>query len=262
MVKTFENKGYWAVVLGGSSGLGLASAQKLASEGMNICIVHRDPRAAMVQIKPEFEKMASITGFKSFNLDAALADNVDTIADALKSGFQDGDRVRLLLHSVARGTLKAATGPDQLSSDDLLITAGAMAFSLMYWTQALADAGLFADDARVLAFTSEGARRPIRGYAAVSAAKAALEALVRSIAIEFGPMGIRANCVQAGVTATRSMLAIPGSEAIIRHASKRNPLGRNTLPDDIAKVVYLLCRDEAAWINGTIICADGGESLQ
>lgn len=261
MVKAFENTGYWAVILGGSSGLGLASAQKLASEGMNICIVHRDPRAEMPRINSEFDAIRSKVNLISFNLDAAKSESVTRFI-ATFTDLPDPKKVRVLLHSVARGTLKPVTGNDQLSMDDLAMTLEAMGSSLLQWTQAIFEAGLFADDARVLAFTSEGSARPIPGYAAVSMAKAALEALIRSIALEFGPAGVRANCIQAGVTATRSILSIPNSEAIIRHSSKRNPLGRNTTTADIANIVYLMSLDEAAWINGTIIRADGGESLQ
>ncbi|HJT72820.1 MAG TPA: SDR family oxidoreductase, partial [Chitinophaga sp.] len=100
-----------------------------------------------------------------------------------------------------------------------------------------------------------------KNYAAVSAAKAALEAISRSIALEFAPVGIRANCVQAGVTDTRSLQMIPGSEQLIEHTKKRNPFQRLTTPEDVANVVYLLCKDEAAWINGAVIPVNGGEHI-
>jgi len=79
--------------------------------------------------------------------------------------------------------------------------------------------------------------------------------------LEFAPFGIKANCIQAGVTDTASLRAIPGSELIKAHSLLRNPFKRLTLPQDVANVVYLLCKDEAAWINGTIIPVDGGEHL-
>lgn len=247
------------MILGGSSGLGLASALKLASEGMNICIVHRDSRAAMEKISEEFENISKITALMTFNLDASRPENIERIAAALASA---NAKVRVLLHSIARGSLKGLTGSEALCPDDLSITMESMATSLLSWTQALHKNKIFADDARVLAFSSEGSRRPMQHYAAVSMAKAALEALIRSIALEFRPFGIRANCIQAGVTDTHSLRAIPGAQAILEHSASRNPSGRNTRPEDIANVVYLLCRDESAWINGTVICADGGESLQ
>jgi enoyl-[acyl-carrier protein] reductase I len=95
----------------------------------------------------------------------------------------------------------------------------------------------------------------------VSAAKAALEAITRSIALEYAPFGIRANCIQAGVTDTVSLRRIPGSEALKAHSITRNPFNRLTTPRDVANVVYLLCKDEAAWINGVVLPVDGGEQI-
>jgi len=81
------------------------------------------------------------------------------------------------------------------------------------------------------------------------------------MALEFAPIGIKVNCIQAGVTDTPSMNRIPGSKLLKENAIKRNPNGRLTTPEDVANVVYLLCQDEARWITGTIVKADGGESL-
>jgi enoyl-[acyl-carrier protein] reductase I len=151
---------------------------------------------------------------------------------------------------------------EKLTPEDFLLTLDAMAVSWYAWTKDLLDLDLFAPDAMVLAFTSEGNTRPIQNYGAVSAAKAALEAIGRNMALEFAPRGIRVNCIQAGVTETRSFSMIPGSGEIKKFAMKRNPSGRLTLPEDVANVVYLLSREEARWITGTVIKADGGESLR
>ena len=96
----------------------------------------------------------------------------------------------------------------------------------------------------------------------MSAAKATLESIVRSMALEFAPVGLRVNCVQAGITETRSFQMIPKSDKLKEQAKKRNPFGRLTTPEDVADVVYLLILEEARWINGTVIKADGGESLR
>ncbi|MBC7567905.1 MAG: SDR family oxidoreductase, partial [Pedobacter sp.] len=166
-------------------------------------------------------------------------------------------------HSVAKGSLKpmVTENTGTLSNDDFLITMQNMAFSLYDWTSSVFKAGLFASDARVISFTSEGSKKAIKNYAAVSAAKAALEAITRSIALEFAAHGIRANCIQAGITSTRSLKMIPNSEALIAHSLNRNPFNRLTRPEDVANVVYLLCKDEADWINGAILPVDGGETL-
>ena len=74
-------------------------------------------------------------------------------------------------------------------------------------------------------------------------------------------MGIKANCIQAGVTETKSLRMIPGYQKIIENAMQRNPNNRLTTPEDVANAVYLLTTDEAKWITGTVIKVDGGESL-
>ena len=148
-----------------------------------------------------------------------------------------------------------------LSEADFKLTGEAMAYNMYSWVKLLFREGLFTSNPRVIAFTSEGSSKVIPGYGAVAAAKATLEAIIRQIAVEFAPWGLRANGLQAGVTPTNSMKRIPGSAEILERTAQRNPSGRLTRPEDIADVVYLLSRPEAEWINGAIIKVDGGESL-
>lgn len=264
MVKEFENTGSWAVILGGSSGLGLATAKKLAGKGMHICVVHRNRKNEMVGIREQFESIVEAqVSFLSFNKDVLNPSHKAEIISALKNKLGDKDRIKCLVHSVAKGNLKpmASNGNRTLEALDFNLTLQAMAVSLYDWFKALFDEDLFADDARIISFTSEGARKVLPGYAAVSAAKASLEAISRNIASEFAPYGIRANCIQAGTTDTASLRMIPNSERIKELALKRNPFTRLTRADDVANAVYLLCKDEAAWINGCVIPVDGGEHL-
>lgn len=264
MVKEFKNRDQWALIIGGSSGLGLASAKKLAAHGLNICILHRDGRSAMPAIEAEFAALKKEgVSILTLNQDALKAELRQSALGELKDAMGAGGRVRTLLHSVAKGNLKPMLSADgnELRHDDLLLTLDAMAVSLYDWTKAVHQAGLFANDARVLSFTSEGSSRAWKNYAAVSAAKAALEAITRNIALEFAGEGIKANCIQAGVTDTASFRAIPGADLLRSHSLKRNPHQRLTTPEDVAAVVYLLAKDEAAWINGAIIPVDGGEHI-
>ena len=264
MVRKFENTNYWTLILGGSSGLGLASAKKLAREGMNICIIHRSSRAEMETINQEFSSLKNENiQFLSLNKDALNLQHQQDIVAELKTALGSDGKIRCLLHSIAKGNLKPMIGNESasLSTDDFSITLQAMAISLYDWTKLIFDENIFAKDARILAFTSEGSTKPINHYGAVSAAKAALEAISRNIALEFAPFGLRSNCIQAGVTDTRSLQMIPGSEEIKEYTKKRNPFKRLTTPEDVANVVSLLCQDEASWINGCVIPVDGGEHL-
>ncbi len=255
----------WALILGGSSGLGLATAKKLALHGFDIIIVHRDRKSDLEGIKSQFHEIISKgVVLKSFNVDAANAEKrVRTIAE-IKSLLGEGQRIKVLIHSIAKGNLKPMFSKTDttLNHQDFQVTLNAMALSLYDWTKDLMKTGLFSDDARIISFTSEGSSKAWPGYAAVSAAKATLEALTRSIALEFAPIGIKANCIQAGATETRAFRMIPGHEQIREDALQRNPNGRLTTPEDVANAVYLLTTDEARWITGTVIKVDGGESLR
>jgi NAD(P)-dependent dehydrogenase (short-subunit alcohol dehydrogenase family) len=306
-------KGSWALILGGSSGFGLATAAKLAAHGANLCLVHRDRRGAMARIEPEFEKLRG-TGVQvvTHNADALDPERRAAILDDLARALGAEGRVRVLLHSIAFGNLKliapekprpharphprarlaAALGVDEaklaeaadrlfaegedalegiatppayapryLDDEDVAHTVHCMGTSLLDWTQDLHARGLFAPDARVFGLTSEGNELAWKGYAAVSAAKAALEAVARSIAMEFAPHGIRCNVIQPGVTETPALAAIPGSAQLKASARRRNPFGRLTTPRDVANLIYLLSLDEAAWVNGALIRVDGGEHV-
>ncbi len=261
---------HWAVIIGGSSGFGLAAARKLAAHGMNLCIVHRDRRGAMSRITPEFDGIRdSGVNVMTFNIDALSVEGRTRVLDALESELGETGKIRLVLHSVAFGNLKLlapCSSPDYdsdrlLDADDFARTLQAMGSNIVEWVQDIFHRQRFAPDARVLGLTSEGNRIAWRGYAAISAAKAVLESVSRAMAVEFGPFGIRSNIIQAGVSDTPALRAIPGHDRIMDRARLRNPLGRLTTPEDAANVIFLLCLEEAAWINGALIRADGGESL-
>lgn len=263
-MKEFQNKNEWALILGGSSGLGLATAKKLAKHGLNICIVHRNSRMQEEDIQAEFKIIQQENvAFKSFNTDAFKPEKREAVIAELKSIFGEKHKIKILVHSVAKGNLKPMVSNKTavLKNDDFVLTINAMAISLYDWTKALFEAKLFAKDGRILSFTSEGNTKAWQNYAAVSAAKVTLEAITRNIALEFAKYGIKANCIQAGVTDTSSLRMIPGSDKIIEYTLKRNPNKRLTRPEDVANVVYLLSKDEASWITGTIIPVDGGEHL-
>ncbi len=264
MVKDFENKNYWALILGGSGGLGLATAKKLAQHGCNIIIVHRNSKTDSVAIEQEFAEIkATGVDFLSFNKDAMQVEKRNEVIRVVEEKMHGRGKIRVLVHSIAKGNLKPMIDSEkqELQNDDFHLTLESMAISLYDWTKLLFEKKLFAADARIISFTSEGNTKAFKTYAAVSAAKAALEAITRNIALEFAPHGIKANCIQAGVTDTISLRMIPGYEQLKERSLNRNPFKRLTTPEDVANIVYLLCKDEAAWINGSIIIADGGEHI-
>lgn len=260
MVKEFE--GQYGIILGGSSGLGYASALKLAQHGMNLIILYRASRIQASKVEADFEMIRSFGNqLLTLNMDAAREDKIMEALTQIKPFIKE-NKVSVLLHSISKGNLKPMTGKDKLSSGDFQQTVQSMGISLYSWVSNLYAQSLFATPARIISFTSEGSVKPMNGYAAVSAAKATLEAINRSMAIEFAPAQITSNCIQAGVTDTDSLKRIPSYEALKEMSLKRNPNHRLTQPVDVANTVYLLALKESQWITGNVIKVDGGESLQ
>jgi enoyl-[acyl-carrier protein] reductase III len=264
MDKNLQFKGLWAIVLGGSSGFGFAAIEKLAQHGMNIALLYREPS---VSEKPLLIKLSAIAQAQHvtilpYNINALEATGREMFIRKFKETMPDKRCVKILLHSIARGNLKPLLSdePDKaLSIEDIQMTTYAMSNSLLDWARLLLREDLFNSDGRIIGLTSEGAHKYWDSYAAVSMAKASLESLAKYMAVEFSPLGIKTNLIQAGVTETPSLKMIPGSEKLIENGVKRNPSGRMTTPKDVANVIYLLCTDEAAWINGSLIHVDGGE---
>jgi len=233
---------------------------------MNLCLVYRTRRSEIPALEKSYQSIIEDNKIQliHFNLDAIRPEKRAEVLENLKENLGVSGKVKTLIHSIAKGNLKPMQSQDslELANDDFHLTIENMALSLYDWTKEIFHNNLFSKDARVLSFTSEGNSKAWPNYAAVSAAKAVLESLTRNIALEFAPYGIRANCIQAGVTDTFSFRLIPGSEALKSHFLDKNPFKRLTTPKDVANVVYLLCKDEATWITGAIIPVNGGEHLQ
>ncbi len=287
----FDGKGTWALILGASSGMGLATAKKLGEAGMNLILVHRDRRGQLEEIASQFKSIEE-NGVKVIarNIDALNEDKRIELVSEIKENIP-ANSIKVLLHAVSKGNLKlmvqhksavpkewgdeslnklleAHKVMDQieypgidLNETDFTLTTQAMATSMLTWTQVLLNEGLFAKNGRVIGLTSEGDKRVWKGYGAVAAAKATLEAIAKYMAVEFAPKGLTTNILQAGITRTPSLDLIPGSREMMASAQLRNPMKRLTTPEDVANVVYLLAQDEANWINGSRIIVDGGEHL-
>ncbi len=113
----------------------------------------------------------------------------------------------------------------------------------------------------ILALSSLGSRSYVPGYAPIGVGKAAIEALTRYLAMEFGPNGIRVNTVSAGPIDTDSLRAFSTYEQMKDASIRLSPARRMGQPDDVADVVGFLCTDGARWITGQTLIVDGGFSL-
>jgi NAD(P)-dependent dehydrogenase (short-subunit alcohol dehydrogenase family) len=260
-----DNKNFWALILGASSGFGEAVAIKLAEDGFNIAGVHLDRQATMPNVD-RIKKQIELHGAKAKFFNANAADDIKRkeIIDELKKLSDGKPIIKVVLHSLAFGTLKAFTslGDSQpITKAQMEMTLDVMAHSIVYWSQDLVANNLLARKGRIFGMTSSGGHSVIPAYGAVSAAKATLESHIRQLAYELGPLEVAVNSIMAGVTETPALRKIPGNEPMMEVAERKNPRNRLTTPEDIAKVISILCLDGAEWISGGIINADGGEDI-
>lgn len=123
------------------------------------------------------------------------------------------------------------------------------------------NAKLLGENSRLFAMSSNGARIATNQYGTVSVAKAALETIVRQLAFELAPYKITVNSIMAGAAETPASSKIPDFDKMLKFAREHNPHQRNTVPEDAAKMIALLSRDESSWLTGQVINVDGGQSI-
>jgi enoyl-[acyl-carrier-protein] reductase (NADH) len=202
-----------------------------------------------------------------FNINAADEEKRREALDKMKNDMAalgPESSIRVLLHSLAFGSLKlyvASDAAEEVDKAKMEMTLDVMANSLVYWTQEMMRRKMMRSGGRIFAMTSSGGTRVWPNYGPVSAAKAALESHIRQLALELAPHGITANSIRAGVTDTPALRKIPGNEKMIEIAQQRNPSGRLTTPEDVAKTIALLTDGRAQWITGNVIGVDGGEDI-
>lgn len=268
-----DDREHWALVLGASSGFGEATALALAAAGYHVCGVHLDRRQGQPRvdaIRRGIEGHGREALF--FNVNAADDEQRGRVLGGLGQRFEasrgEGRRpyVRVMLHSLAFGTLKpflATDAESAINRRNMEMTLDVMAHSFVYWAQDAWRRGLLGEGSKIYALTSEGSSRVVSSYGAVSAAKSALESHCRQLAMEFARLGsgVTVNAVRAGVTRTPALMQIPEAQALIEHASKRNPMGRMTTVDDVAQAIVTLSGDGTHWITGNVLGIDGGELI-
>ncbi len=234
------------LVTGGSRGIGKAIALRLAREGA--------ARVAIGYFRSDSAAEETAEELRALGAEPVLVrGNVTSprVAEAVAAlGPLDA-----FVHNAATGVIRPALETEDKHWD---WTLNANARALLGLTRVVAPA--MAPGSSIVAISSLGSVRVLENYTLVGASKAALEALVRYLAVELAPRGIRVNAVSAGVVETGALEHFPNREAMLASGA-RNPAGRIVAPEDLAGVVSFLCSDDAEMIRGQTIVIDGGWSL-
>jgi enoyl-[acyl-carrier protein] reductase III len=162
----------------------------------------------------------------------------------------------VVVHNAATGVIKPALETEDKHWD---WTLNANARALLSLARACAPD--MESGSSIVAISSLGAQRVLENYVLVGTSKAALESVVRYLAVELAPRGIHVNAVSAGVVETEALDHFPNREEMLHSAKTRTPAGRLVEPDDIAGAVAFLCSPDAQMVCGQTLIVDGGYSL-
>ncbi|HZO34669.1 MAG TPA: SDR family oxidoreductase [Gaiellaceae bacterium] len=234
------------LVTGGSRGIGRAIALRFARDGATRVAIGylRNDRAA--------EETAS-------ELQAAGAEPVlvrgNVTSNRVLEEIAALGPLDVLVHNAATGVIRPALETEDKHWD---WTVNANARALLQLTRAAAQN--LHPGSSIVAISSLGAQRVLDNYVLVGTSKAALEALVRYLAVELAPRGIRVNAVSGGVVDTGALEHFPNRERMLAGGAA-NPVGRLVEPEDIAGAVAFLCSPDAEMIRGQTLIVDGGFSL-
>ena len=244
-------KGQVALVTGGSRGIGRAIAVELAKRGANVAFNYLKNHVAA----REAEEEIVATGAECFRLRAHVGDEeaVETLVRQVNDRF---GRLDIVINNAASGVMRPST---ELSSKHWDWTMDINARGP--WLVTREAAKVMKPGGRVINISSPGSKMVLPSYFAVGVSKAALEAVTRYMAIELAEQGISVNCVSAGYIQTDALDAFPDELGVKALAQRPTPAGRLVQPQDVAKVVAMLCGPDAEMIRGQIITVDGGETV-
>jgi enoyl-[acyl-carrier protein] reductase III len=241
-----------ALITGATRGIGRAIAMKLAHAGSDIAAVYFSADTAAESLRRELQTLGRqacvVRG------DVGKPESADKVFEALRQTF---DRIDILVSNAASGVLRPSAELT-LKHWRWCMETNALAFNL-FAQRALP---MMPAGGRIIALSSLGAARAFPDYGYVAASKAALESLVRTLAVEHAARGIRVNAVSAGLVDTEALQAFRNREKLLAYFSERNPTGTLVTAEHVAGAVYLLCLPEAEMINGHTLIVDGGFSVR
>jgi enoyl-[acyl-carrier protein] reductase III len=242
---TLENGS--VLVTGGTRGIGKAIALRLASEGAT--------RIALGYLRNDKAAEAAADEIRAAGAEPILVRG-NVASEKVVAEFASHGPYAAVVHNAATGVIKPALETEDKHWD---WTLNANARALLSLARACAPD--MPNGSSIVAVSSLGAQRVLENYVLVGTSKAALESVVRYLAVELSPRGIRVNAVSAGVVETEALDHFPNREQMLSAGKTRTPAGRLVEPEDVAGAVAFLCSPDADMLRGQTLIMDGGYSL-
>ena len=239
-------------ISGGSRGIGRAITLSQAKKGTTIFLNFLRDEESAAEVKKEAEKRGSRVVLLPGNVGEP-----DAILSLFESIKKETSRLDVLIHNAALGVFKPVSRL-RVKDWDISMDVNAKAFLLLCQSTLPL---MQTHGGRIVTLSSLGSHRYTPNYGAIGISKAALENLVRYLAVELAQHNIRVNAVSGGLIETESLKQFPQFEEMKKEFLLRTPGGRVGKPEDLAKIVSFLLAPDSDWIYGQTIIADGGYSL-
>jgi enoyl-[acyl-carrier protein] reductase III len=235
------------LVTGGSRGIGKAIALRFAELGAK--------RVAVGYLRNDDAAAAAAAEIRALDAEPVLIRGNVSSERVMREVAELGP-LDAVVHNAATGVIRPALEVEDKHWDWTLNANSRALLSLARAAAPTMEAG-----SSFVAISSLGAQRVLENYVLVGVSKAALEALVRYLAVELAPRGIRVNAVSAGLVETGALEHFPNKETMLSESRARTPVGRLVEPSDVADAVAFLCSPEAEMVRGHTLVVDGGFSL-
>jgi NAD(P)-dependent dehydrogenase (short-subunit alcohol dehydrogenase family) len=241
------------LVTGGTKGIGLAIARRFAKPGTDVFLNYRADDAAAASARAEIEALGARCAV--IRRDVGTPEGARAVLAEIAART---DRLDQLVHCAVKVVAEPLLSIDLAAFTEAVNLNGT---ALVYLVQAARP--LLKPGASVFFLSSRGGRTPLANYAAVGAGKALAECLVRYLALELAPIGVRANCVAPSAVDTEALRQVYGERTpeIIRQSATANPSGRNVTDDDYCALIEFLASPAATMIQGQVVFVNGGSYL-
>ena len=248
-------QGRVALVTGSSRGIGRATAERLAEAGADVVVNYLTSREAAQETAQAIERL----GRRAVTVKADMSEPED-VAAMMEFVAERLGRLDILVHNAAGGGFRSLLEATPKNFESTFNTNVRALLTLVQAAHSLLSKS--PGRGKVVALSSHGSHRALPHYALIGASKAAMESLVRHMALELGPTGVNFNVVLAGLVSTDSTKHVPQAEVMFQANQARLLVGeRELLPRDVADAVLYLASPLSDLVQGQVLVIDGGATL-